>query len=147
MKKIVLILSTLLMLGGQAFAQKDLHSREAFRGGIIPKKEMVRTEVKGGSLSSYKLAYYLGVSAPATTEQVSRLAALVEADSEGALLSEMEKTAELLTYALIEPEGNGKYHRYLCWQARPDGDRWKVTLLYLEGQATVEELKNMFKKQ
>ena len=147
MKKIILLLSAILLFGGRAFAQKDLTSWDIFRGKIIPVREMVKTEVKGGGITSYKLTYYLGINASVTTEEALQLSAMVEADTEEALTSEAEKTGDLLTYALVEPKAKGKDHRYLCWQARPDGGRWKVTLLYLEGQATVEELKKMFEKQ
>ena len=147
MKKIILILSAILLLGSQAFAQKDLRSWGIFQGKVVPEREMVKTEVRGGSITAYKLAYYLGVSCTIDLAQASQLSARVEDDAKDALTSELERTGDLLTYALIEPKSKGKYHRYLCWQARPDGDKWKVTLLYLEGQATVEELKNMFEKQ
>ena len=60
---------------------------------------------------------------------------------------ETEKTGDLLTYALVQPKAKGKTNRYLCYQARPVGNEWKVTLLYLEGPATLEDLKNMFEKQ
>ena len=70
-----------------------------------------------------------------------------EADAEKAYVKETEKVGDLLTYALVQPASSGKMNRYLCYQARKVGDEWKVTLLYLEGAATLEDLRNMFDKQ
>ena len=75
------------------------------------------------------------------------MAALIEADANAASTKETEKVGDLLTYALVQPASSRKTNRYLCYQARRMGDEWKVTLLYLEGPATVEDLRNMFDKQ
>ena len=76
-----------------------------------------------------------------------QVAALVGADAHEAAVKETEKVGDLLTYALVQPASRGKMNRYLCYQAREVGEEWKVTLLYLEGTATLEDLRKVFDKQ
>ena len=76
------------------------------------------------------------------TATALKVAALVAADTGAARSVQTEMTGELMTYALVELKPDGKIKRYLCYQARPSGPIWKVTLLYLEGI-----LNSMFEKQ
>ena len=76
-----------------------------------------------------------------------KVGALVEADAAAAPAAETEKSGELLTYALVQLRPAGKTRRYLCYQARRSGFPWIITLLYLEGTATPEDLRSMFEKQ
>ena len=147
MKRIVSLLLALLLWTGAAHAQRDMKSNPVFQGRIVPGKMMVRTEVRGGNMATYKLDYYLGVSFQVDARLAGQVASLVEADAASAEVRETEKTGNLLTYALVQAKAKGKTNRYLCYQARPVGNEWKVTLLYLEGPATLEDLKNMFEKQ
>ena len=147
MKKTVLTLVALLLLAVTAWAQRDLAGYPVFQGKVVPGKQMVVTEVSGSSLAAYKLHYYRGVSFQAPEALTRQVAALVEADAEAASTKETEKVGGLLTYALVQPASSRKTNRYLCYQARRMEDEWKVTLLYLEGPATVEDLRNMFDKQ
>ena len=138
---------TLLLLAVSASAQRNLNCYPVFQGKVVPVKQMVVTEVRGSSMAAYKLDYYRGVSFQADEPLTLRVAALVEADADEAAVKETEKVDGLLTYALVQPAPSGKMNRYLCYQARKIEDKWKVTLLYLEGAATLDDLKNMFEKQ
>ena len=137
----------LLLLAVSASAQRDLSCYPVFQGKIVPGKQMVVTEVRGSSMAAYKLDYYRGVSFQIDDALTLKVAALVEADADVAAVKETEKVGDLLTYALIQPPSTGKKNRYLCYQARRVGDKWKVTLLYLEGKATLDDLRSMFDKQ
>ena len=138
---------TLLLLTVSASAQRDLKSYPVFHGKVVPGKLMVVTEVRGSSMAAYKLDYYRGVSFQVGEALTRQVAALVEADADEAAIKETEKIGDLLTYALVQPASSGKMNRYLCYQARKVGDDWKVTLLYLEGAATLDDLRKMFDKQ
>lgn len=146
MKKIMIVL-VLLAFAPAAFAQKDLSSWAVFRGGIVPGKRMVKTEVRGGSLEAFRLDYYLGVTFLADEQTVRCVAEKVRADAGPDVPSETETVGDLLTYALVQPVSAGRKNRYLCYQARPAEGGWKVTLLYLEGAATLDSLRSMFEKQ
>ena len=147
MKKIVLCITLSLLFAGAAFAQRDLACYPVFQGKIVPGKQMVVTEVRGGNLVPYKLDYYRGVSFQVDAEMAVKVARLVDSDALDAKSAETERIGEFLTYALLEPQSSGSMNRYLCYQARRVGDKWKVTLLYLEGPATLEDLRSVFDKQ
>lgn len=147
MKKLLLFLLALLLTSGAAFAQRGLNSNAIFRGRVIPSDRMVRTEVRGSSMTTYKLDFYRSVRFQVDKKTALEVAALVKADAEAAISAETEMTGDLLTYALVQPAGRGKTHRYLCYQARPEGPAWVITILYLEGSATLADLRSMFDKQ
>ena len=147
MKKLLLFLLALLLTSGAAFAQRGLNSNAIFRGRVIPSERMVRTEVRGSSMTTYKLDFYRSVRFQVDKKTALEVAALVKADAEAAISAETEMTGDLLTYALVQPAQRGKVHRYLCYQARPEGPAWIITILYLEGSATLEDLRSMFDKQ
>ncbi len=147
MKKLLLFLLALLLTSGAAFAQRGLNSNAIFRGRVIPSERMVRTEVRGSSMTTYKLDFYRSVRFQVDKKTALEVAALVKADAEAAVSAETEMTGDLLTYALVQPAGRGKTHRYLCYQARPEGPAWVITILYLEGSATLADLRSMFDKQ
>lgn len=147
MKKIIISLLFLLLLSFSALAQRDLRCYPVFQGKFVPGKQMVVTEVRGSSMATYKLDYYRGVSFQVETDLAGKVAALVWEDAADAAVKETEKVGDMLTYALVQPASTGKINRFLCYQARPIGDKWKVTLLYLEGEATLEDLRSMFDKQ
>lgn len=146
MKAIVTCLFTFLLSTGAAFAQKGLNSNAVFQGNIVPLKDAVVTEVRGGRLASYKLNYYRGISFSVDEELAAKVAALVEADADIAS-GETEREGDLLTYAMLQLKTSGKTNRYLCYQARRKGEQWKLTLLYLEGAASLEDLCSAFGKE
>ena len=143
MKKLLLFLLALLLTSGAAFAQRGLNSNAIFRGRVIPSERMVRTEVRGSSMTTYKLDFYRSVRFQVDKKTALEVAALVKADAEAAISAETEMTGDLLTYALVQPAGRGKTHRYLCYQARPEGPAWVITILYLEGSATLADLRSI----
>ncbi|MBR3064494.1 MAG: hypothetical protein IKG90_02455 [Bacteroidales bacterium] len=147
MKRILICLAMMLLVAGTASAQRGLNCHPVFRGKVVPLERMVTTEVRGGGMATYKLDYYRGVSFQADTALARKVAALVTADAEAARSCQTEKTGDLLVYALIELKPDRKVNRYLCYQARSTGFIWVITLLYLEGVATLEDLHSMFEKQ
>ena len=148
MKKIILCLTSLLLFTGAAFAQKGLNCYPVFQGKVIPERQMVVTEVRGNSMATYKISYYRSVRFQVDTLTARKVAALVEADALTADSAETEKTGELLTYGLIQLKPLGNTRRYLCYQARPtEFHGWMITMIYLEGAATLKDLRSMFEKQ
>ena len=148
MKKIILCLTSLLLFTGAAFAQKGLNCYPVFQGKVIPERQMVVTEVRGNSMATYKISYYRSVRFQVDTLTARKVAALVEADALTADSAETEKTGELLTYGLIQLKPLGNTRRYLCYQARPtEFHGWMITMIYLEGTATLKDLRSMFEKQ
>ena len=148
MKKIIIFLMFLLLSTGAAFAQKGLNSLPVFQGKVIPERQMVMTEVRGDGMATYKLSYYRSVRFQVDTLTARKVAALVDDDALKADSAETEKTGELLTYGLVQLKPLGITRRYLCYQARPTTFHgWMITIIYLEGSATLQDLRSMFEKQ
>ena len=139
---------SLLLSTGAAFAQKGLNCYPVFRGKVIPERQMVMTEVRGDGMATYKLDYYRSVRFHVDSLTARKVAAMVEADAVAADSAETEKTGELLTYGLIQLKPFGIMRRYLCYQARETEFKgWMITIIYLEGSATLQDLRSMFEKQ
>ena len=139
---------SLLLFSGVAFAQKGLNCYPVFRGKVIPERQMVMTEVRGDGLATYKLNYYRSVRFHVDTLTARKVAALVEADALTADSAETEKTGDLLTYGLIQLKPFGGMRRYLCYQARKTEFQGRmITIIYLEGSATLQDLRSMFEKR
>ncbi len=139
---------SLLLFSGAAFAQKGLNCYPVFRGKVIPERQMVMTEVRGDGMATYKLDYYRSVRFHVDSLTARKVAAMVEADAVAADSAETEKTGELLTYGLIQLKPFGIMRRYLCYQARETEFKgWMITIIYLEGSATLQDLRSMFEKQ
>ena len=137
----------LLLFCGAAFAQRGLNCYPVFKGKIVPAKRMVITQARGESMATYKLDYYHSVQFQVNEKTALEVAELIQADAAEAPSAETEMTGELLTYALIQPAPFARVRRYLCYQARPVGAAWIITILYLEGSATLDDLRSMFEKQ
>ena len=106
------------------------------------------TEVRGDGLATYKLNYYRSVRFHVDTLTARKVAALVEADALTADSAETEKTGDLLTYGLIQLKPFGVMRRYLCYQARKTEFQGRmITIIYLEGSATLQDLRSMFEKR
>ena len=146
MKRILTITCILFLLASPTRAQRGLRTYPVFQGEVVPTNMMVVTEVRGG-MAAYKLDYYKGVTSQVDEALAEKVASLVESDAAETDDCETEKTGTMLTYALIRPKSEGRINRYLCYQARPVEGQWKITLLYLEGPATLSDLRGMFEKQ
>ena len=139
---------SLLLFSGASFAQKGLNCYPVFRGKVIPERQMVMTEVRGDGMATYKLDYYRSVRFHVDSLTARKVAAMVEANAVSADSAETEKTGELLTYGLIQLKPFGIMRRYLCYQARETEFKgWMITIIYLEGSATLQDLRSMFEKQ
>lgn len=147
MKRLLICIMALLLFSGAAFAQRGLNCYPVFRGKIVPAKRMIVTEARGESMATYKLDYYHSVQFQVDEETAKKVAELIQADATDAQSAQTEMTGELLTYALIQPTPFARVRRYLCYQARPVGAAWIITILYLEGSATLDDLRSMFEKQ
>ena len=147
MKKLIICILSMLMFSGAAMAQRGLNCFPVFRGKVVPSNRMIVTEARGESMATYKLDYYHSVKFQVDEDIAKKVAELIMADAADAQSSQTEMTGDLLTYALIQPTPFARVRRYLCYQARPAGPAWVITILYLEGSATLNDLYSMFEKQ
>lgn len=143
-----LIIIFLLCAVTSAFAQEGLYVEDLFEGRVIPAKLMKRTFISGTKLQPYKLDTYKSLQFQTGEGTFHTVEMLVVKDSYTATDKETEFTGDHLTYAVISlPQTYTGLNRFLCFQAREDKGVWDVTVVYLRGSATVEDLETMFNKK
>lgn len=143
MKRMLALFFFALATLATAQAQKGLHTNALFEGQIVPRERMVETFVKGRKLAPYRLSTFRSLRLPVSDAELLRIERLVRTDAATARDKETELHGGRLIYALLRLVPQGETQRYLCFQRTSQG---AVTVVYLEGTATLQELKNMFKK-
>lgn len=147
MKKIILLLSLLLSCAA-AFAQEGLMVSWVFSDAVTG-RDKVETKITGRRLKPYKLSLYRHCKVSVTEEDLNRIAGWIGKDSEKASEKETEYQDGKLVYALARIEDPEVGNKYVCYQvkSRNNNDRtYRITVVYLEGKATLGDLENIFKK-
>lgn len=160
----ILFLLTIL----PAKAQKGLYVNEIFEGDIVKKTYMVDNLIKGEQLKPYKLTYFRSIKFKASEEERRKIEELVNKDIKKAIDLEQERQGENdkvkedgkihvlqspLSYAMMtlepsekaKPDGSSRW--YLCYQCTPfKTNEYAITMVFMKGNATIKELRKMFKK-
>lgn len=158
MKRLALFMWLLMAPFILAMAQKNLHVSPIFEGKVVPKKRMVETLAKGESMAMYNLTYFRSIKANVTKDEMNRIHNLLMQDvgkleESGDL--EYGRENDLLSFCILHMNGSVNMkqqkdpsHRYLCYQCyEASRGGYNVTLVYIEGNAGMKELKKMFKKK
>ena len=145
------IFNILLLLGlaFPAMGQKNMNIEVLFDGPYQKHKDAVEIHIKGDQLKEYKLSLYRSLMINSDTAVASHIEPLVRADAVDAVGKEERLVAgRLLSGFYCLPPKKGKY-RYLIYSnsALKPGSRIvdRVAVIYIEGQASMQEVKNMFK--
>jgi len=151
MKKILIITTLLLLLPVWARSQDGLHSQAVFDGKIIPKDRLIETLVTGDHLKEYNLDLFHSVRLEVDEAEYQSIAALVQEDAKNAISKEMDIVHGHLSYALLVFPSKDPDKRFLGFNAGyksgqdNEADRTvSVTIVYLEGNTTVTDLKKNF---
>lgn len=130
-------------------AQKGMHVETLFDGRFKHDKRAVEVLIKGKELKKYHLTLFRSLTvtdAPALSDEIE---ALVVKDAETAVDKEVGKIGTQLYYGFYCFRPQDESYRYLFYRNTsvvPDGGKKpEVTVVYMEGQVTLEELKQMFK--
>ena len=148
MRKIFLIV--VLMLGWvmEAKSQEGLQIAELFNGQYKRKDNAIEVVVKGNQLERYKLEVFRSLTIKNDPKDFERIEKLVEQDEKHAISKETGHIGERLYYAFycFPPEEN--YYRYVFYRnsSLRKTESNELTLIYMEGNVTMDELKVMFKK-
>ncbi len=147
MKRLFTIIA-ILLLGTLARAQEGLFVEDLFEGRAIPYTMMKRTFISGSQLHPYKLDTYKSLSFTVDEGKLHTVEVMVLRDAYDAPDKQTDYDGDHLTYALVcLPPMSGGRNRYLCYQAKEIKGMWDVTVVYLRGPATVEDLNKMFNKK
>lgn len=176
-RKTLLIVALCLLSFLPARAQEGLQIDSLFSGSIIDVSDMSRismSEVSGAELRPYNLKYFRSISFKAGARTIDKVASLVEADSRNALDRKIDYYGRQMYYALLRLRANGsEENEYVGFQVKgivrekvtqgSDGktvvgyeldenaqgpfEQAYVTVVYLRGKATMNDLKKMFKQR
>ncbi len=147
MRRTILILIAIL-ISAAADAQAGLYI-ESLLAGVYHKYDNVNEViVKGRRLDAYNLSLYHSLIVKNDEGLFRRMEQLVRADGEKANDKEVACIGERLYYAFYSLPPVKGCHRYIFFKnsSLKKGGENNATLIYMEGKASVEELKKMFKK-
>lgn len=153
MKRLLTILLMLTAIGLSATAQQGLQINEVFEGKVIARQYIQESLVKGDNLAPYNLRLLHTAKFTASTSQRARVDALFCTDMQERISDddsnmEMESRDGFLYYAIVQLTDNEKgTHRYICYQCRPRAAKFDITVVYMEGDASLADLRKTFKKK
>lgn len=156
-------------------AQENLHIDSLFRemsGG----KDVFERIVTGSELKPYRLKYFRSISFRADSKAIARIARLIEADAVegGAEDTSIDYVGGQLNYAIVRIPAKGlRENIFVCFQAdkikeevtayggsagattgyvidkkaKPPFRHAYVTVVYLRGKATMDDLRKIFKQR
>ena len=148
MRKIFLIV--VLMLGWvmEAKSQEGLQIAELFNGQYKRKDNAIEVVVKGNQLERYKLEVFRSLTIKNDPKDFERIEKLVEQDEKHAISKETGHIGERLYYAFYCFPPEKERFRYIFYRnsSLRKTESNELTLIYIEGNVTMDELKEMFKK-
>ena len=148
MKKVFTIIILMLAFVVEAQSQTSLQIAELFNGSYKRKNNAIEVVVKGNQLKRYKLEVFRSLTIKNDPKDFERIEKLVEQDEKHAISKETGHIGERLYYAFycFSPQkGRFRYIFYRNSSLRKTESN-ELTLIYMEGNVTMDELKVMFKK-
>ena len=149
------------------WAQQGLSVDSVFRGLIVAKNspEFKETNLSGEVVRPYKLRKMRTISFLATESQRDKVEQLVEEDyqfAEKSRITQRDIDGEeredrnghiyYIIFRTADRDWNDAgvrriNHTYVCYQCKPRGGRYDISLVYLEGPATFSDLMKNFKRK
>ena len=145
MRKLLLIFALCLGALLPAHAQKGLQIDNLFSGKLVDMSMVSESIVSGKKLVPYNLDYFRSVRFMADEKQVSKVTKWIREDAQMAEEQDMESENGRLVYALLKFPRRMEKNRYVGYQIKRISGKDYVTVVYMEGAATVEDLKVIFK--
>ena len=147
LKYVWLILCGLMVVCNGLHAQEKLRSKVLFDGRYNNREGAVEVLVKGKKLAPYHLTLFRSLTLQADSTEIATITALVESDAQKAAEKETGSIGGKLYYGFFCFPGNDKdTNQYLFFRnaSLRNPDYPEVIVIYMEGAATLEELKEMF---
>lgn len=156
MKHILLTLM-LLLLPLSLAAQYDLAISKVLDGRYRKNKHTTNIEITSERLMEYHLDYYHSLTVNDENEIMDAIAAAVMADEPQAIEKDFSTIGAKLYYGFFQMKDNlpctssagPLVHRYIFFRdmrLSPDDPAPTVTLIYMEGNATLDFLKRKFSR-
>jgi hypothetical protein len=148
MKRVFTIIILILAFVVEGQSQTGLQIAELFNGAYERKDNAIEVVVKGNQLERYKLEVFRSLTIKNDQKDFERIEKLVELDEKNAISKETGRIGERLYYAFYcFPPQKGRF-RYVFYRnsSLRKTESNELTLIYMEGNVTMDELKMMFKK-
>lgn len=155
--KHILLTIMLLLLPLSLAAQYDLAISKVLNGRYRKNKHTTNVEITRERLVEYHLDYYHSLTATDDEEIMDAISAAVMADEPLAIEKDFSTIGAKLYYAFFQMKDDvpstSSYrpvmHRYIFFRdmrQSPDHPAPTVTLIYMEGEATIDFLKRKFSR-
>lgn len=140
--KHILLIALLTIAFGHAGAQTGLNIDSAFDGRFRSSPDAVETEISGKALRNSALEVYRSITLtdPALTGEIEELVIKDGADAETRQVRYIEGRL-YYAYYIFKPVDN--YRRYLFFINSFLKGGKKMTLIYMAGEATPEQIKKL----
>lgn len=130
-------------------AQKGMQIAELFDGRFKKDHRAVEVLIKGKELKQYHLTLFRSLTISNAPQTFEKMEALVRKDAVHAIDKEVGTINNRLYYGFYcFPAQDNDTYRYLFYRNTAaktnSGKQPEATLVYMEGQVTLEELKRMF---
>ena len=148
MKRVFTIIIMVLAFVVESQSQTGLQIAELFNGQYKRKDNAIEVVVKGDQLERYKLEVFRSLTVKNDPKDFERIEKLVEQDEKNAISKETGRIGERLYYAFYCFSPNKDRFRYIFYRnsSLRKTESNELTLIYMEGNVTMDELKKMFKK-
>ena len=144
------LLSTIIFLFSfiSAVAQSGLHVNSLFGGKFQNRSDATEVTLKGRKISKYKLSLFRSLTISGKSAEAREVERLVKADAAKAVDKESGSKGARLYYGFYRLHPQGKQNRYIFYRnnALKAGAKPVLTLIYMEGTASIAELKQNFSK-
>lgn len=139
-----------LFMGLPLSAQQGLHIEPLFNGQYRNQKGATEVLMKGRKLQPYKLTLFRSLTLPTGVANVRNIERMVHADASAAIDKEVGIGKNRLYYGFYQLKPRNGKRRYLFYRnnsLNPGKSKQPtLTIIYMEGSATIEELKRNFGK-
>ncbi len=148
MKRIYLTLFTLI-LALSIQAQEGLQINAFFDKDYQRRENATEVLVKGKKLKPYNLTLFRSITLKDAPDEAIKIEQCLLKDAEQAVETVGANFGDRLFYGFycLPPRYDDEY-RYMFYRntsVKPGSQRHEVTLVYMEGYATLDEIENMFK--
>lgn len=147
MKRVIIITVFLLTAVPALLAQKGMHISELFTDKYREQKNVTELFLKGKMLKDYNLTLFRSLTVANDPRLAAHMERLVRADGKQSVDKEEGMKGGQLYYAFYtfkNPDGSYRYLFFRNNLLRP-GEKQETTMVYMEGKATLSELKKLFR--
>ena len=147
-KRIFTATLLLLLMQATAFSQKGLQVDQLFGGPYLQRKDATEVLLKGSRLRAYKLSLFRSITLTPAEGEAERFEKCMLADAKLAVDKELAHQKGHLYYGFCQFKPRGGTRRYLFYRdngLHADVHRNRqISLIYMEGTASPQELKHLF---